>query len=108
MFDHWEITVTKITSGTFRKSSVNPATGNVVLDSEDFTSTPKGHSESQRGSVHVHEFGHMLGLLDEYKSSSPHSKDYSSILNRGEVIKPRHNDTPRTWAIKKLKSLGIE
>ncbi len=66
MFDHWEITVVKIASGTFRTSYVNPKMGNVMLDSEDLSLTPKGHGQSQRGAVH--EFGHMIGLLDDYKS----------------------------------------
>jgi hypothetical protein len=69
MMDHWEITVTKIAPGTFRRSYVNVKTGNVELDSEDLTGVPKGGGQMQRGAVH--EFGHMLGLDDEYPPGAP-------------------------------------
>jgi hypothetical protein len=39
--------------------------GNVWLDSEDPVMTPKRPSVRQRGVIH--EFGHMIGLEDEYK-----------------------------------------
>jgi hypothetical protein len=49
MMDHWEITVTKIAPGTFRRSFVNVKTGNVELDSEDLTSVPQGIGSNAAG-----------------------------------------------------------
>lgn len=106
MFDHWEITVTKIKPGTFSTSYVTPAWGNVTLDSEDLNPVNKGAASPQRGAVH--EFGHMLGLADEYKKSSPHSGDTMSVMHSAETIRPRHNSTIMKWlnstlALKNIK-----
>ncbi len=42
----------------------------------------------------AHEFGHMLGLRDEYLSKRPYTSfwawDIESMLNRGEQVRPRH------------------
>ena len=96
MWDHWELTVTKIKPGDFKTSSVtNGIWNNSTLDSEDVVLTPKGHGKKQRGTVH--EFGHMLGLADEYKDSSAHKTDYASVMNRGEVIYPRHRKKFADW-----------
>ena len=107
MLDHWEISVTKIAAGTFARSFVNVRTGNVELDSEDLTSVPKGGGQMQRGAVH--EFGHMLGLDDEYTPGSPNVADQSATMNSGEQSRPRYYDeTLTTWLDRKLKSLGVE
>jgi hypothetical protein len=106
MLDHWEISVTRIKSGDFRTSYVNPSWGNVVLDSEDLRLTPKGHGSMQRGVVH--EFGHMIGLVDEYPKGHAHAADYSSVMNRGESIRARHGDSMLDWVKRKLKEYGIK
>lgn len=106
MLDHWEITVTKVAPGSFRTSKVNVATGNVVLDSGDLTSVPKGAGQMQRGAVH--EFGHMLGLDDDYPADSPYTMDKPSIMNSGEQVKSHHISTLESWVDRKLKKLGIE
>jgi hypothetical protein len=106
MLDHWEITVTKITPGTFRQSYVNVGLGNVVLDSEDLTAVPKAPGSMQRGVVH--EFGHMLGLDDEYTAGSPHVGDTRAIMNSGEQLRPRYDETLLGWLDRKLKKLGVE
>lgn len=85
--EHWEINVKKIEEGSFSISSVNAITNHVQLDSEDLIPTNKGHSSMQRGVVH--EFGHMLGLGDEYKQGD-FVEDYSSIMNLGESLRDRH------------------
>ncbi|WNG13362.1 hypothetical protein [Cystobacter fuscus] len=101
MLDHWELTVKKVPKGSFDVSSVNSVGGNTSLDSEDLTFAVKqrdkltGAIYKQRGVVH--EFGHMLGLDDEYESSSPHNKDYASVMNSGEVIMPRHDAVYMGW-----------
>ena len=96
--ENWEITVTRIKKGGFRRSSVNIISREVELDSEDLTLTPKGHGQSQRGAVH--EFGHMIGLHDEYTGGA-HSTDYASIMHGGRSVKPRH----MSWLAKWVKSV---
>ena len=98
--EHWEVHVKKIKKGTFSTSSVNPITGKVNLDSEDLTPVNKMGGGIQRGIVH--EFGHMLGLPDEYKVGTPYEKDFSSIMNGGESIKDRHDLIYMKWLDKVL------
>jgi hypothetical protein len=107
MHDHWEITVTKIPKGDFKVSSVNPILGNVTLDSGDLTRVSKGCAgHTQKGAVH--EFGHMLGLADEYKSSSKHVADCQSVMHSGSTTRPRHNSTMMKWLNKTLNKHGIK
>jgi hypothetical protein len=106
MADHWEVTVTKVKPGEFRTSYVDPSMGNVVLDSEDLTLVSKGGPSClQRGAVH--EFGHMMGLLDEYKDSA-YIVDKQSVLHACEAVRPRHVVGPMQWLDAKLKKLGIQ
>jgi hypothetical protein len=99
MLDHWELTVRKVES--FTVSSVMPGRGNAELDSRDLTPAPKrknpqtGVIYRQRGAVH--EFGHMLGLDDEYEPNNPHKNDYASVMNAGETIYPRHDAVYMGW-----------
>lgn len=95
MFDHWEITVTKIKPGTFRQSYVMPSMNNVRLDSEDLTPVTKAAGYTQRGAVH--EFGHMLGLDDVYTAKSKHHGDTPSIMHSSEFVRPRHNSQISVW-----------
>lgn len=104
MFDHWEITVEKVKS--FARSYVNPRTGNVKLDSLDLKLTRKHANHSQKGADH--EFGHMLGLEDEYLDGNPHNKDYRSIMNSGSTILLRHNAPYMKWLNNTLKEQGIQ
>lgn len=106
MADHWEVTVTKIKPGEFRTSYVDSSNGNVVLDSQDLTPVSKTDPSClQRGAVH--EFGHMMGLLDEYKDSG-HIADTSSVLHGCESVRPRHVLGPMQWLDAKLKKLRIQ
>ena len=54
----------------------------------------------QRGITH--EFGHMLGLNDEYLVTSTFSKDYKSIMHSGETILKRHDTPYMQWLNKNL------
>jgi len=101
MLDHWGITVTKIPAGTFKQSSVGLKSKRVTLDSEDISYVNKGFGQKQRGAVH--EFGHMLGLNDEYQDSSNYSTQYSSVMNRGEMINLRQDSFYIKWLDKVLK-----
>lgn len=104
MLDHWEISVEKVKS--FAVSSVNPISGNVNLDSLDLKLIRKKGGAYQRGVVH--EFGHMLGLRDEYFKSSPHQKDYKSVMNGGEVVFSRHDMPYMSWLNKKIQEHDIQ
>jgi hypothetical protein len=80
---HYELNITKIPEGDFKGSDVShfiDKSGKALaktdkhqgnFDSEDMDWKHKGTSvkESQMGSVH--EYGHMVGLDDEYSDSDP-------------------------------------
>lgn len=95
--EHYNINVLRIPEGGFHRSSVGP--GNVShLDSEDNTPVNKGADTPQVGTVH--EFGHMIGLPDEYAEADPggaHNDDTNSIMNSGMQVRERHLDIVETW-----------
>ncbi len=100
--EDYELSVTKIPSGDFQVSCVNYTFGNAQLDSEDLVAVSKGASMKQRGAVH--EFGHMLGLRDEYpaaKANTSWTGDADSIMHSGEVVRPRHYVPFATWLTSK-------
>ena len=100
MYDHWEISVTKIAPDEFRVSFVEPDWNNVHLDSEDLSYVGR-----QRGAIH--EFGHMLGLPDEYHNSR-HIVDPMSIMHSGENIRDRHYGLFADWVERTLTELETE
>jgi hypothetical protein len=109
MFDHWEITVRKVKKS--RVSSVTQGRGVVELDSRDLPPAPKNR-DRRTGQLHmqravVHEFGHMLGLDDEYENTSPHKNDYPSIMHSGETIYPRHDAVYMGWLSERLAARRI-
>lgn len=106
MLDHWEITITKIVSGGFTPSCVDVRRTNVRLDSEDLSPVFKHGQLQQRGAVH--EFGHMLGLADEYSTASSDRADRCSVMSHSEAIRPHHHDTMRRWVIRKLAEQGFQ
>lgn len=50
----------------------------------------------------VHEFGHMIGLGEEYQDSL-FTKDIKSVMNHGPVVRPRHYSGLLSWAVQKLR-----
>lgn len=101
MWDHFEIDVTKLPPipSSFKESFVNRRVfdADVELDSKDL----KPKASGQRAAIH--EFGHMIGLPNEYKRKSPHYHDRSSIMNTGTLISKRHFDIIIKWANKQIK-----
>ena len=103
--DDYELSVRKIASGAFSGSSVCHPLGNATLDSEDIVPANKGGSMMQRGIVH--EFGHMLGLNDEYDTDpnfiTKHFAnrhwlgDSDSVMHSGERVRGRHYVPFATW-----------
>ena len=71
---HYQLRVSKIPKGGFSGSSVSTRSGlrdrgvnYATLDSEDLEGRNKGGPNPQVGAIH--EFGHMLGLDDEYEDA---------------------------------------
>lgn len=123
MWDHFEIDVHKVPEGDAHQHSSHvgnyPTFSNAIgadADSEISSSdlTPRNMQgristkNSKPGMIAaVHEFGHMIGLPDEYKEAnngSPHVHDLDSIMNRGAVIRPRHYTLLLSWAKSKLRT----
>jgi hypothetical protein len=100
--DHWELFVTK-TAKLVETSYVEVFYGNVILDNKDFI--PKV-GMTQRGAVH--EFGHMLGIKDEYKKGSKWIGDNKSVMHHGEVIMGRHLTYFSIWLSKRLANHRIQ
>jgi hypothetical protein len=107
--DDYELKVTKISPGasgrTFRRRWFP---GSYVMNSEDVV--PQPHLPNldypppptplmQRGIVH--EFGHMLGLRDEYpgalKANQSWFADQKSVMHSDEMVRPRHYVPFASW-----------
>ncbi|MCX2743012.1 DUF4157 domain-containing protein [Mangrovivirga sp. M17] len=101
---HYQLNVTKIPENGFKGSSISHYTdssGNALgqknkhygtLDSEDLKFTDKGAAEKQVGAVH--EFGHMIGLGDEYndgKSGITHAAMVKTALGQ-TLTEGKNND----------------
>lgn len=104
--DHWELEITKVDKR--KTSSVDEDWGNATLDSEDpyYTFKP-----NQRAAAH--EYGHMMGLQDEYvddegePEQNPHwTEDEDSIMNLNETPRPRHFTPFAHWLTEQYKDLG--
>ncbi len=96
--DHWEIVVNKTDD---KNNAVTPILGKVNLANDAFSyrKFPKEDKViyKQRGAVH--EFGHMLGLRDEYKGNIDKEilEDYDSVMNSGESPRKRHFSNIQGW-----------
>ena len=96
---HWNLTVKKVDA--FKGSATSdPILGGMFNGKMETTSrslmpTDKGGPKLQRPAVH--EFGHMLGYLDEYLNAEGKPEaledwttDLESVMNRGDTIRDRH------------------
>ena len=114
---HWNVAVTKLAAGGFNVSETGDPiaagllNGSVDLDSEDLTPVNKGGPQTQRAAAH--EFGHMMGYLDEYKSAdgstpgvSGWTDDKASIMNLGETVQPRHYVWFAEWCNDRHRALA--
>jgi hypothetical protein len=103
--DDFELSVKKIASGGWASSCVQHSLGDASLDSEDVVPANKGGGKMQRGIVH--EFGHMLGLNDEYDTDpnfvTKHFAnrnwlgDNDSVMHSAEMVRPRHYVPFASW-----------
>lgn len=115
MLDHWEITVKKVPAGTVFRSYVHPGKKNVMLTENDNSVTIRKvrKAGSYRQLTSAHEFGHMIGLDDEYGSlfggsKGKHNKDFASVMNIGDKARQRHMSQLRKWLDKALLEKGIK
>lgn len=96
----WQVRVFKLrSSSSSRQSSVYrdrfPGRFDAALDSNDWRFKRIGNG-TQTGLIH--EFGHMIGLADEYKRSSRHASDRASVMNQGSTVRERHLAQIVSWA----------
>lgn len=91
---HWDVRVTKIAPGEFKRSNVQWNARLVEIDSEDLTiktSSPAGHPQYAVS----HEYGHVIGNTavlgrgDEY-DSGPNQSDTIAIMNAGNQLRERY------------------
>lgn len=103
--DDFELSVTKVPStADWQVSTCHYSDGNTTLDSNDLRPETKGASMKQRDAVH--EFGHMLGLRDEYpeaKTNLNHTGDTDSIMHKGETVRERHYAPFAAWLNKQFE-----
>jgi len=95
--ENWNIDVVKIPEGGFNQSYVMPGRNSGRFDSEDVKPVAKGASDPQVGAAH--EFGHMIGLPDEYNGSAgtDAANDTDSIMHTGMDVRDRHLDILEAW-----------
>jgi hypothetical protein len=111
---HWNLNIVK--ADDFERSYVCGGggsfitNGEVSLDSGDLDW--KWGPNSQRAIVH--EYGHILGYRDEYMDNdtkkaqdNPHwLTDNSSVMNCGELLRPRHYTIFTSWLNKKFETIA--
>ena len=92
--ENWSVDILRIEEGGFSQSYVVPSRNTGVFDSEDVNPVHKGASDPQVGAAH--EFGHMIGLPDEY-NGGPNIDDTDSLMHTGMDVRERHLDLLETW-----------
>lgn len=100
----WRIRVFKLkSSSSSRQSSVGRGgVSDADLDSNDGRRKILGNQNTQTGIIH--EFGHMIGLPDEYRSG-PNVNDRPSVMNHGSTVRNRHLAHLVNWARPFINSL---
>lgn len=77
-----------------------------AFDSNDDKMRKLGNETTQ--TAIIHEFGHTIGLPDEYKRGSSHRSDKSSVMNHGSTVRDRHLRHFIEWARPHVIKLGSE
>ncbi len=114
--DDFEIAVKKVPPGTADEGVTQYRKGNASMNSTGLDALDRGGPTTQRAMVH--EFGHMLGLNDEYDTQptfldnlrqEPNRNwlsDQNSIMNVGERVRPRHYVPFATWLTQQLATVA--
>ena len=94
---NWNVEIVKINDGEFNQSYVIPSQNTGVFDSGDVKPVEKGATDPQYAAAH--EFGHMIGLPDEYngRGGPEAQKDTDSIMHTGMDVRDRHLDIVESW-----------
>ena len=94
---NWNVDIVKINDGEFNQSYVIPSQNTGVFDSGDVKPVEKGATDPQYAAAH--EFGHMIGLPDEYngRGGPEAQKDTDSIMHTGMDVRERHLDIVEGW-----------
>lgn len=94
--ENWNINVVK--ADKFTQSSVTRGENTGNFDSLDVNPVPKGAADDQVAAAH--EFGHMIGLPDEYNGNGGQdaANDTDSIMHSGMDLRERHLDAMESWA----------
>jgi hypothetical protein len=115
MFDHWEITVKKVPAGAVFRSFVRPGMKDVTLTENDNGVTVRKVRKvgGFQQITSAHEFGHMIGLDDEYGplfggAQGVHNSDFNSVMNIGSKVKKRHISELMAWLRKTLNKNNIK
>lgn len=115
MFDHWEITVKRVPAGTVFRSYVRPGMKDVMLTENDNGVTIRKVRKMGgfKQITSAHEFGHMIGLDDEYGplfggDPGKHNNDFNSVMNIGSKVRQRHTSQLQQWLESALKKHNIQ
>ncbi|MBI3462930.1 MAG: hypothetical protein HY000_07690 [Planctomycetes bacterium] len=114
--EHWEIDVYK--ADQWQQNYVSQFTGGSQQHSSSVDQTVKHYKAGCTGPANVcaitqrpsaHEFGHMLGLNDEYPAAKDNTNwvsDADSIMHSGEIVRPRHYAIFADWLTKQHSTLA--
>lgn len=114
--EHWEVDVYR--TDKWRQSYVSPLTGGSSQHSLGVTQIPKHNRVGCNGPENMcvvtqrpsaHEFGHMLGLNDEYPSAGDNmnwTSDADSVMHSGEMVRPRHYTIFAQWLTEQCATLA--
>lgn len=97
----WQARVMKLEDrNTFRTSAVwrNGYAGGYDAKFDSNDDLKKALLGDGTQTAMIHEFGHMIGNPDEYKSGSAHYADKESIMNIGSAVRDRHLEHLVDWA----------
>lgn len=111
--EHWELQVKKVDQRN--TSYIQPTLNTGEMDNLDVDMTIKVPATATTAAISqrpaAHEFGHCLGLNDEYVSPggghNPHwTTDRESILAMGEKVRERHYAPLADWLTRQMESGG--
>lgn len=109
---HWNLDVKKVDafdrSGVYGVGGGFAWNGKAEFDSQDIVSVQKGAAKQRAA---VHEFGHMIGLRDEYpdaKTNMSWTSDVQSVMHSGETVRDRHYAMFADWLTKQHAKMQIE